>query len=64
MNKPETSIAQDVVSAGLVTHRAAAEQVGAEADAGRGAGDDGLAHGGSVPVDQRKRGVVYHQGVS
>jgi len=29
MNKPETSIAQDVVSAGLVTHRAATEQVGA-----------------------------------
>jgi len=29
MNKPETSIAQDVVSAGLVTHRTATEQVGA-----------------------------------
>lgn len=29
MNKPETSIAQDVVSAGLVANRAATEQVGA-----------------------------------
>jgi hypothetical protein len=29
MNKPETSVAQDVVSAGLVTNRTSAEQVGA-----------------------------------